>query len=493
VFVSTATTSPPAIVWFRDDQRLADNPAFHAAAMSGRPLICIYIHDESGDGPRPLGGAARWWLHGSLAALDHALAEHGGKLFVFRGPAVERVVAFVAAAKADAVYWNRRYHERSRLIDGHVKAALKERNITAESFNGHLLHEPWTVLTRAGAPFRAFTAYWRAACQHAAPEMPLAIPATLKFHPLPESLTAEAVELGDLELEPRAPDWAQGLRAAWQPGELAGRARLHDFLQTGLRFYASHRDNPDMPATSRLSPYLRFGNLSARQVWHAASAALVSGTSPAHQHDIDKFLAELGWREFCYHLLYHLPDLARCNVRAEFDAMPWRADQAALRAWQRGATGYPIVDAGMRQLWATGWMHNRVRMLTASFLTKHLLIDWREGEAWFWDTLVDADPANNAANWQWVAGSGADAAPYFRIFNPTLQAEKFDPDGDYVKSFVPELVRLPAPLVHSPWKATQDQCAAAGLRLGETYPRPIVDHDEARRRALSTWKELREA
>jgi deoxyribodipyrimidine photo-lyase len=491
--VSTAAASAPAIVWFRDDQRLADNPALHAAAMSGRPLICIYIHDESGESPRPLGGAARWWLHGSLAALDHTIAEHGGKLLIFRGPAIERLEAVVADAKAGAVYWNRRYDDRSRLVDDRVKTALKERGIQVESFNGYLLNEPWAVSNRAGAPFRVFTAYWRAACLQAAPEMPLPVPAALMFHPLPKALLARAIELDDLELEPRAPDWASGLRTAWQPGETAARVDVNAFLETGLRFYASHRDHPDMPATSRLSPYLRFGNISARQIWHAVAAALVAGTSQAHQHDIDKFLTELGWREFCYHLLYHSPDLARRNVRSQFDAMPWRTDQAQLRAWQRGATGYPIIDAGMRQLWATGWMHNRIRMLTASFLTKHLLIDWREGEAWFWDTLVDADPANNAANWQWVAGTGADAAPYFRIFNPTLQAEKFDPDGDYVKSWVPELARLPAPLVHRPWKATQEQCAAAGLRLGETYPRPIVDHDDARRRALRTWKELRDA
>jgi deoxyribodipyrimidine photo-lyase len=487
----TRSHSPaPAIVWFRDDQRLADNPALATAAQSRRPLVCLYVHDEESDGIRALGGAARWWLSGSLAALQQDLARRGGTLTILRGPAGETIEALAKEVGAGAVYWNRRYDQPGQTIDSRIKAALRQKDIFVESFNGHLLREPWSVTSRAGTPFRVFTAYWRAASALGAPAAPLAIPKALRFHALPESLSARTVVLDDLALEPRTPDWAGSLRAAWQRSEAAAQARLGAFLETGLAGYASRRDSPAEPATSRLSPYLRFGNISARQVWHAVNAALATNATPARQADADKFLTELGWRDFCYHLLHDFPDLGRRNVRAEFDALPWRVDHASLRAWQRGSTGYPIVDAGMRELWATGTMHNRVRMIAASFLVKDLLIDWRDGEAWFWDTLVDADPANNPANWQWVAGSGADAAPYFRIFNPILQGEKFDPDGVYVKRWVPELARLPPALLHRPWAASLDQAAAAGLRLGETYPRPIVDHAAARQRALRAKRVL---
>jgi deoxyribodipyrimidine photo-lyase len=290
--------------------------------------------------------------------------------------------------------------------------------------------------------------------------------------------------LDDLGLDPRMPDWAAGLRAAWTRSEAGAHARLGDFLASGFDTYARDRDRPDRISTSRLSAHLRFGTMSPRQIWHAVVS---EGKKSALRDDRNKLFSELGWREFSYHLLYHHPDLARRNLRAG-GAVGWREDHRALRAWQRGLTGYPIVDAGMRELWTTGWMHNRVRMICASFLIKDLLIDWREGEAWFWDTLVDADPANNAASWQWVAGTGADAAPFFRIFNPVLQGEKFDPDGAYVKRYVPELADLPAAFIHAPWKATPMELAAAGIKLGETYPFRIVDHDLARKRALAAWE-----
>jgi deoxyribodipyrimidine photo-lyase len=485
-----AASLAPAIIWFRDDLRLADNPALHAATATGRPLICLYIFEEEGVSQRPLGGAARWWLHGALSALHASLDAFGGELVLMRGVAADVIETIISETKAGAVYWNRRYDEASRHVDGHIKTTLKHRDIQVETFNGHLLREPWTVLTKSGTPFRLFTAYWRKVLQSGVPAMPLAKPKMLQFHKLPRSLMARSLDLGDLALEPKSPDWAGGLRAAWKTDESAAHACLREFLKTDLHDYAEGRDRPHETATSRLSPYLRFGNISPRQIWHTASAAVISGKVQASQHQLDKFLTELGWREFCYHLLYHLPDLARYNVRPQFDAMSWRNDKRSLRAWQRGLTGYPLVDAGMRELWTTGWMHNRVRMITASFLIKHLLIDWRDGEAWFWDTLVDADLANNPANWQWVAGSGADAAPYFRIFNPTLQGEKFDTKGDYIKCWVPELARLPASLVHRPWAAKADELDAAGIRLGQTYPHPIVDHDDARRRALDAWKEI---
>jgi deoxyribodipyrimidine photo-lyase len=484
----TPASSAPAIVWFRDDLRLSDNPALQAAAASRRPLICLYIYDEESDGLRRLGGAARWWLHGALTDLRETLRSFGGTLVLLRGAAADRIADVIAATKAEAIYWNRRYDEASRNVDAHTMRTLGERHIHVESYNGHLLHEPWTILTKAGTPFRVFTAYWRAALHIGIPERPLAQPRSLQFHPLPPQLQAESCEVDDLGLRPERPDWAGGLRVAWHPGERAAQTQLQKFLQASLSDYSAARDRPSKAATSRLSPYLRFGNISPRQIWHAAAAAIMSGKVEASQSQLDKLLAELGWREFCYHLLYHLPDLARHNVRSQFDGMRWRNDHKSLRAWQRGLTGYPLVDAGMRELWTTGWMHNRVRMVAASFLIKHLLIDWREGEAWFWDTLVDADPANNPANWQWVAGSGADAAPYFRIFNPTLQGEKFDSGADYIKRWVPELARLPASLAHRPWVAKPDELAAAGIRLGETYPHPIVDHDQARRRALDGWK-----
>ena len=477
----------PVIVWFRDDLRLADNPALSTAAASGRPLLAVFVHDEKTEGLRPLGGAALWWLHGVLDALSDGLAARGGRLFFFRGPAADLIERLAVDSRAAAIYWNRRYDEAGQLVDKKLKAALRQRGLVVESFNGHLLHEPWTM-AKQGKPFRVFSAFWRAACRLGAPPRPIPAPQTLSFSVLPPALGARVVALADLALEPKSPDWAGGLRATWQRGEPGAQACLERFLTGGLPGYATNRDRPDKPNTSRLSPYLRFGNISVRQVWHAAMAAMVSRDSGIGEQDLEKFLSELGWREFSYHLLHHHPDLARRNLRAQFDFTPWRMDPVALRAWQHGQTGYPFVDAGMRELWTTGWVHNRVRMVAASFLVKHLLMDWRQGEAWFWDTLVDADPANNAVNWQWVAGSGADAAPYFRIFNPVLQGERFDPDGVYVKRWVPELSGLPSSLIHRPWAATAAQLAAAGVCLGEAYPNRIIEHDEARRRALAALK-----
>jgi deoxyribodipyrimidine photo-lyase len=480
--------SNPVIVWFREDLRLADNPALHAARQTRQPLICLYIFDDRSHGLRPLGGASRWWLHGALKTLDESLRKHGGALHILRGPAQPLIEDLVVTSHANAVFWNRRYDAAGRHIDTAIKSALKERGIAAESFNANLLVEPWTIASKTGTPFKVFTPFWRALRASGEPDAPLAAPRTLMFHDLPKSI--ETLALADLRLEPRKPDWAGGLHVAWTPGEAGAQAALKHFLKSGLPNYATQRDRPDKPATSRLSPFLHFGHISPRQVWHAAQAAIMSGTSEAGLADLEKFFSELGWREFSYHLLFHHPDLATKNFQERFDALDWHHDAKALGAWRRGLTGYPIVDAGMRELWTTGWMHNRVRMVAASFLIKHLLIDWREGEEWFWDTLVDADPANNAASWQWVAGSGADAAPYFRIFNPVLQGEKFDPDAAYVRRWVPELTKLPTKVIHKPWTATQEQLAAAGVELGKTYPRPIIDHDSARKRALAAFEAL---
>jgi deoxyribodipyrimidine photo-lyase len=466
--------------------RLRDNPALHAAAK--RPLICLFI-DEKSAGLRPRGAAARWWLHGSLEALDQALEKRGSSLTLLRGDATEILPVLARATGAQSVFWNRRYDLHGRAIDSAVEALLKNLGVEIATFNGHLLNEPWTVTNKAGQPFRVFTAYWRAALARGAPAVPLPAPRRLRSQPLPRHFKLRFLRLASLQLEPHAPDWAGGLRAQWKPGEPSARRILSRFLASALPHYRTDRDRPDRDCTSRLSPYLSFGNISVREVWHAAYRA-TSRRRPGATGQLEKFLAELGWREFNYHVLYHHPDLAERNFQPRFDHMRWRVDRRALNAWQRGLTGYPIVDAGMRELWNTGWMHNRVRMVVASFLVKDLLIDWRMGEKWFWDTLVDADPANNAANWQWVAGSGADAAPYFRIFNPVIQGEKFDPDGTYVRRWVPELAHLPVGVIHRPWAAKAAQLVAADVRLGDTYPRPIVDHDRARQRALMNVESL---
>ena len=473
------------IVWFRDDLRLADNPALREAAATGQPLICVFVLDEVSAGLRPLGGAARWWLHGSLESLDRTLTKAGGRLYLFRGRTAELLPRIATQSNASAVFWNRRYGAAERRIDDAVEEELLTRGIGVGTFNGHLLYEPRTLTTRAGEPFRVFSSFWRAAHELGPPPLPQSAPRRLLMQH--ESHAVEgAVSLSALGLQPSGPDWSAGLRGAWTPGEKRAQTRLDRFLEKGIPRYAAFRDRPGENASSQLSPYLRFGNVSARQVWHGAAAA--EAREPSSFRNLEKFHFELGWREFSYHLLYHYPDLDSRNLQSQFDRMPWRSDRIALKAWQTGQTGYPLVDAGMRQLWTTGWMHNRVRMVVASFLVKHLLIHWREGESWFWDTLVDADPASNLVNWQWVAGSGADAAPYFRIFNPVLQGEKFDPDGKYVRRWVPELAGLPAAVIHQPWAASAADLQRAGVSLGENYPERIVEHQYARQRALAALK-----
>lgn len=471
----------PALVWLRDDLRLADNPALSRAADGGRPIAALYVLDEDSPGIRPLGGAARWWLAGALRALRADLARHGVPLILRRGPAARVVGEVASQIGAGLVAFNDRAGAAEARIDRKVAEQLKGEEREVARDGAYLLHPPGTVTTAAGRMPRTFSAFHRAALklQVAAP---LAAPRRLTG--LASGVASE--DLDSWELEPRRPDWAGGLRAAWTPGEHAARARLEDFLEQGLAGYADGRDRPDLGHVSRLSPHLRFGEISPRQLLAAVRHAAAEGAAP--QADADKFEAELYWREFSHHLLAETGDIARRNIQDSFDLFPWREAPGELKAWQRGRTGYPLVDAGLRQLWQTGWMHNRVRMVVASFLSKHLLMDWRTGEAWFWDTLVDADPANNPASWQWVAGSGLDAAPYFRIFNPVTQGEKFDPAGTYVRAFVPELAKLPDTLIHKPWTADAGTLAAAGIRLGVTYPKPVVDHAAARERALLALK-----
>jgi deoxyribodipyrimidine photo-lyase len=476
-------TSPrPTIVWFRDDLRLSDHPALHAAVRAGGPVVCLYVFDEKSPA-RPLGGAARWWLAQSLRALAVRVESAGGQLVLRKGNTAEVIARLAREANADAVFWNEIAQAPHVKVADQVTTAIDGIGITARSFPGDLLAHPSQIRNKENRGLRVFTPFWRRVQSSGNPPAPLPAPNKLAAGPRLASDTLES-----WRLEPTRPDWAGGLRESWQPGEAAAQVKLKAFLEN-IAGYATGRDRPDRECTSRLSPHLRFGEISPRQVWHAAR--FTAAEHPRLAPDIDKFLSELGWREFCRHLLYDVPDLAERNLQSSFDAFPWKHDTGALRAWQRGQTGYPVVDAGMRELWHTGVMHNRVRMVVASFLVKHLLIDWRDGEKWFWDTLVDADVGSNPANWQWVAGSGADAAPYFRVFNPILQGEKFDPEGNYVRRWVPELARLRSDLIHQPWEATPLELASAGVDLGKTYPRQIIDHKTGRERALEAYATIR--
>jgi len=472
----------PALLLFRHDLRIADNRAMAAAADTGRPVIPVFILDETSPGIRPLGGARRWWLHGSLTALSRDLKELGAPLLLRRGAMDDVVRELVHATNADCVFWNRRYDPAAAAIDARLKADLRAGGVAVETFDGQLLHEPTRLKTGAGTPYKVYSAFWRAFSGEEEPRAPVDRPTRLR----PAAEMPAGDELADWRLLPEKPDWAGGLRESWQPGEDGAHAALDAFIDEHLAGYEQNRDIPARPATSRLSPHLATGEITPFQIFDRLRRA----GRKLPPRDLEKFRQELGWREFCYHLLFHNGALAEENYNKSFDDFPW-GPKRHLRAWQRGETGYPIVDAGMRELWQTGVMHNRVRMIVASFLSKHLLIDWREGETWFWDTLVDADAASNPANWQWVAGSGADAAPYFRVFNPILQGEKFDPKGEYVRGFVPELEDMPAKFIHRPWAAPEATLADAGVTLGQSYPRPVVDHDTARQRALAAYQTMR--
>jgi deoxyribodipyrimidine photo-lyase len=478
-------SASPCIVWFRDDLRLSDHPALHAAAASGAPVICLYVFDEPDiRNARRLGGAARWWLAQSLRALDDSLRAIGAALVLRKGSAAKIIHDLAQQTSASTVLWNEIAQAPWQTQADQVSASLEAIGVAAQRLSGDLLTSPTEIRTKEGRGLRVFTPFWKRVQALGDPPKPL--PAPKRLGPAPD-IAGDRLEAWGLE--PTGPDWAGGLRETWTPGERSAQDRLKAFLNKAVAGYSGDRDRPDRAGTSALSPHLRFGEISPRQIWYAARFAA------AERHvlsgDIDKFLSEVGWREFCRHLLFDVPDLAERNLQPSFDGFPWKYDAKALAAWQRGRTGYPIVDAGMRELWRTGVMHNRVRMVVASFLVKHLLIDWREGEKWFWDTLVDADAGSNPANWQWVAGSGADAAPYFRVFNPILQGEKFDPAGVYVRRWVPEIRGLPDSLIQQPWSATPLELASAGVDLGKTYPHPIIDHKVGRERALAAYAKLR--
>jgi deoxyribodipyrimidine photo-lyase len=466
----------PSIVWLRNDLRLADNPALAAAMRSGTPVTALYIH-ETTEGVRPTGAAARWWLHQSLVALEASLAGLGIPLTVLAGDARALLPQMVKDTGAAALFWNRRYGPGERQADADIKATLRAEGIAVQSCSGNVLIEPWDIATGQGKPYSVFTPFWKA-LRHVDIAKPL---------PPPDGGSPRPVTAVDKDY--RQPRWAEKFTTHWQVGEAAAQQRLADFLDNAITAYPDGRDYPAKQATSMLSPHLRFGEISPRQIWHAAQA--MAHVEPLRVGAIDKFLSELAWRDFSYHQLYHRSDIAAVPMQAKYSAMAWRDAGADVSAWQRGQTGLPIVDAGMRKLWATGYMQNRVRMLCASLLAKNLLIDWRLGEQWFWDCLVDADSANNPASWQWVAGSGLDASPYFRIFNPVTQGERFDRDGDYVRRWVPELAGLSDEWIHHPWEAPAAVLANAGVRLDATYPRPIVNLKTSRLRALEASRALR--
>jgi deoxyribodipyrimidine photo-lyase len=484
------STPPPTLVWLRQDLRLADNPALRAAAESGAPVVPVFVLDDEDRQPWQPGAASRWWLHHSLAALSRAFEGLGSRLVLRRGPAEAAIDRLIAETGAARVIWNRCYEPFAVARDTRIKANLPDHGVEADSRNASLLFEPWTVLTNAGEPYRVYTPFWKA-CAARAGEIAAPLPAPSSL-PAPERWP-DSDRLEDWALLPTEPDWAGGLRETWRPGEAGAQARLEGFIDRKLADYRDRRNRPDIDGTSSLSPHLHWGEIGPRQIWTAVQARRDAGDLKGRDKQAESFLQELVWREFSYNLLYHYPHLPDRPLNERYADFPYRdPDEALLEAWRRGRTGYPIVDAGMRQLWQVGWMHNRLRMIVASFLIKDLLLPWWHGEAWFWDTLVDADLANNSASWQWVAGCGADAAPYFRIFNPVLQGEKFDPQGDYVRRWVPELTRLDNRHIHKPWEAPAEALDRAGVRLGETYPHRLVDHHEARQHALAAFETVKE-
>lgn len=475
----------PVLIWFCDDLRLGDHPALAAAARSDAAVIPVFVLDDASAGSWRYGGASRWWLHRSLGALSRDLASLGSRLVLRRGETRRILIELARETGAAAVYCSRGVTPGRRRLETALKSDFDRLGVAFRRFGGCSLRDPEELRTQSGDPYRVFSPFWKAASKTYNPGPRRDRPDALA----PPECWPESDALSRWELDPASPNWAEGWDERWRPGETGASDALGNFVERGLKTYREERDRPDLDATSRLSPHLRFGEISPRDCWRAVSAAAAADAGRAAGGET--FLKELGWREFSYYLLHHFPHLPEENFQPKFDVFPWADDKDALRAWRRGQTGYPIVDAGMRELWKTGWMHNRARMITASFLTKHLLIDWRMGQVWFWDTLLDADLANNAASWQWVAGSGADAAPYFRIFNPVLQGEKFDPDGNYVRKWVPEIAALPNTHIHKPWEASSEILAQARIALGSDYPAPIVDHKCARKRALGSFESLK--
>jgi deoxyribodipyrimidine photo-lyase len=463
----------PVIYWFRQDLRLHDLPALLAAAEQGTIIPC-FILDEEAAGEWAYGNASRWWLYRSLKSLGMSLSDRGSALVVRRGETAAALAQLADETGAATIYCSTAYEPWSRELEDRVSKRLAEQERQLVSCPGALLYQPAQVLNLSGQPFKVFTPYWKHCRKKGEPDRPRDAPPTASFaSAVPEGLGPE--DWG-LPAECSGHQWQD----YWQPGEAAALSSLQQFVHRSLGNYQSGRDHPAQDDTSRLSPYLHWGEISPRQIWQAVAT---SGDTAG-----DKFLSELGWREFSHYILHHYPHTTNRPFKSRFSNFPWLGQQDHFEAWKHGQTGYPIVDAGMRELLHTGFMHNRVRMICASFLTKHLLLPWQWGARWFWEQLVDADLANNSCGWQWVAGCGVDAAPYFRIFNPTLQGQKFDAQGDYVRRWVPELSALPNSHIHAPATLPEAQLSELGVSLGETYPVPVVDHKQAREAALSAWK-----
>lgn len=470
------------LLWFRQDLRLTDNLAVQGAIERGGPVIPVFIWAPEEEGDWPPGSASRWWLHQSLRSLQSDLRALGSALVIRTGPTVDTLHKLGRETNAGAVLWNRRYEPTIISRDQRTRESLTGEGMEAVSYNSALLHEPWTTQNKSGKPFQVFTPFWRHCLTLDDPPDPRRAPKDL---PRPSKWPA-TLALEELSLEPRV-NWADGIRSVWQPGAAGASRQLKRFIDRRFDAYEQGRNRPDLVGTSRLSPHLHFGEISPRQVWHGLRRAAERRQLSVAAWRNSQFLAEVGWREFSHHLLFHFPHIPDEPLRSQFARFPWRTDREGLKAWQKGRSGYPFVDAGMRELWSTGWMHNRVRMVVASFLVKDLLISWREGAAWFWDTLLDADLAQNTLGWQWTAGCGADAAPYFRVFNPTTQGEKFDPEGNYVRKWCPELAKLPAKWIHRPTQAPAEVLRKAGVHIGGDYPKPIVDHSIARHVALEAY------
>lgn len=470
-----------AILWFRQDLRLLDNKAFYHACEQHKEILPIFIWDENTPQKWQMGSAQKWWLYHSLVSLQKDLKEHGLDLYLRKGKANEILKKITFEHNIQCLYSNFSYEPYQKNQDEGLKNELLENQIEVSCYNSSLLCEPWQIQTKSGSPYSVFSQFWKAFEMQ---EIEIKVyPKPKKF---PKLIQIKNEDLTTWNLLPTSPNWAKGFEKYWKIGEKAAQEKLKNFTQTHLENYAQKRDFPAINGTSKLSSHLHFGEISPHLIWENCKKTFKGNQK--NSKGLETYLREIGWREFCYYLIYHNPDFPEKNFHKKFDKLKWEKDPKKLKAWQKGLTGYPIIDAAMRELWQTGWMHNRLRMVVGSFLTKHLQIHWMEGAKWFWDTLLDADLSNNSAGWQWVAGSGADAQPYFRIFNPIIQSKKFDPQGNFIRKWIPELAKLSNDEIHTPWEISKENLEKADIKLGKTYPFPIVDHKKAREKALKNFE-----